>query len=130
MPAATTTGCSSGLTRAGRRLLPRPASARRKATLPLPGLGKEPAAPRRLKYAERSELEALPARIEALEKDLGTLHQTMADPAFYQQDRLRIVEAGPLGGPGATTPRRLHPLGALGVVGGGLAPNGCCGSLR
>jgi ATP-binding cassette subfamily F protein uup len=55
--------------------------------------GKEPAAQRRLKYAERAELDALPARIEALEKDLASLHQTMADPAFYQQNRLRIVEA-------------------------------------
>ncbi len=60
---------------------------------PIPASGKEPAAPRRLKYAERSELEALPARIEALEKDLASLHQTMADPAFYQQDRPQIVEA-------------------------------------
>jgi ATP-binding cassette subfamily F protein uup len=46
-----------------------------------------------LKYAERAELDALPARIETLEKDLASLHQTMADPAFYQQDRLAIVEA-------------------------------------
>ena len=55
--------------------------------------GTKPAAQRRLKYAERAELDALPARIEALEKDLALLHQAMADPAFYQQDRLRIVEA-------------------------------------
>ena len=54
---------------------------------------KNTTAQRRLKYAERLELDALPAKIEALEKDLNSLHQTMADPAFYQQDRLRIVEA-------------------------------------
>jgi ATP-binding cassette subfamily F protein uup len=55
--------------------------------------GKEPPAQRRLKYAERLELDALPAKIEALERDLASVHQTMADPAFYQQDRLPIVEA-------------------------------------
>ena len=54
---------------------------------------KRPAGPRRLKYAERLELDALPAKIEVLEKDLAALHQTMADPTFYQQDRPRIVEA-------------------------------------
>ncbi len=54
---------------------------------------KKPPAQRRLKYAERAELDALPARIATLEKNLASLHQTMADPAFYQQDRLAIVEA-------------------------------------
>jgi ATP-binding cassette subfamily F protein uup len=53
----------------------------------------KPPGPRRLKYAERLELDSLPAKIEALEKDLASLHQTMADPAFYQQDRSQIVEA-------------------------------------
>jgi ATP-binding cassette subfamily F protein uup len=53
----------------------------------------KPPGPRRLKYAERTELDALPAKIETLEKDLASLHQTMADPTFYQQDRSRIVEA-------------------------------------
>ncbi|NQT14540.1 MAG: ATP-binding cassette domain-containing protein, partial [Planctomycetes bacterium] len=51
-----------------------------------------PDRPRRLTYAERRELEALPERLEALESRQRELHETMADPAFYQQDRDTIVE--------------------------------------
>ena len=53
----------------------------------------KPSRPRRLKYDERRELEALPTRIETLEQEIAALHQTLADPSFYQQDRGRIVEA-------------------------------------
>lgn len=49
--------------------------------------------PRRLRYEEQRELEALPQRIEALETELRQLHQAMADPLFYQQDRDEIVNA-------------------------------------
>ncbi len=45
----------------------------------------------KLKYAEQKELEALPARIEDLETRLGQLHEEMAAPTFYQQDREVIV---------------------------------------
>lgn len=48
--------------------------------------------PRRLTYKEQRELEALPQRIEGLEAELGQLHQTMADPAFYRQDPAQIVQ--------------------------------------
>ena len=51
-----------------------------------------PDRPRRLTYAERRELESLPERLEALESRQRELHETMADPAFYQQDRDTIVE--------------------------------------
>jgi ATP-binding cassette subfamily F protein uup len=52
----------------------------------------KPDRPRRLSYAERRELEALPEKLEALEGRQRELHETMADPAFYQQDRDVIVE--------------------------------------
>ena len=48
--------------------------------------------PRRLTYAEQRELQGLPDRIEALEAQIGQLHQTMADPAFYRQDPAEIVK--------------------------------------
>ena len=48
--------------------------------------------PRRLTYAEQRELQGLPDRIEALEAQIGQLHQTMADPAFYRQDAAEIVK--------------------------------------
>jgi ATP-binding cassette subfamily F protein uup len=41
--------------------------------------------PRKLSYKEQRELEALPAQIEALEKEQTQLHAAVADPAFYQQ---------------------------------------------
>jgi len=46
---------------------------------------------RRLTYKEQRELEALPQRIEALEAELGELHQRMADAAFYRQAPAEIV---------------------------------------
>jgi len=48
--------------------------------------------PRRLTYAEKLELESLPEKIEAMEERQRELHQTMSDPAFYQQDRDTIVQ--------------------------------------
>jgi ATP-binding cassette subfamily F protein uup len=48
---------------------------------------------RRLTYQEQRELEALPARIESLEADLGELHQTMAAPDFYRQPPAELVQA-------------------------------------
>ncbi|MDX9820189.1 MAG: ATP-binding cassette domain-containing protein [Desulfococcus multivorans] len=40
--------------------------------------------PKKLTYKERLELEALPQAIEALEAEQATLHDQMADPAFYK----------------------------------------------
>ncbi len=48
---------------------------------------------RKLSFKERQELEALPARIEALEKAVNDLHAAMADPAFYRKDRDQIAQA-------------------------------------
>ena len=46
---------------------------------------------RELSYKDTRELEALPARIEALETALGQLTSRMNDPAFYQQDGSAIT---------------------------------------
>ncbi|MBM67866.1 MAG: ABC transporter ATP-binding protein [Haliea sp.] len=42
---------------------------------------------RKLSYKEQRELDALPARIEALEQQQAALEARTADPAFYQQSR-------------------------------------------
>jgi ATP-binding cassette subfamily F protein uup len=44
-----------------------------------------PAGPRKLSFKEKRELEALPERIEELEKEHEKINMQMADPAFYQQ---------------------------------------------
>jgi ABC transport system ATP-binding/permease protein len=51
----------------------------------------DPDAKRRLKHAERKTLEGLPAAIEALEGEIGGLHQAMARPEFYRQSGERIA---------------------------------------
>ncbi len=48
---------------------------------------------RRLTYKEQRELEALPQRIEAMEAELGELHQLAADPAFYRKAPAEIISA-------------------------------------
>ena len=42
-------------------------------------------ATKKLSFKEKFELEKLPAKIETLEQEIEGLHQTMADPEFYQQ---------------------------------------------
>jgi ABC transport system ATP-binding/permease protein len=61
---------------------PRPSASRRPPA---------PAKPNRLTFAQDLELKALPARIEALEKEQEMLQAAMADPAFYKQDKQAIV---------------------------------------
>jgi len=46
---------------------------------------------RRLTYGEKLELEKLPEQIEELEAEQQRLHDLMAEPGFYQQDREVIV---------------------------------------
>ncbi|MEE3219478.1 MAG: ABC transporter ATP-binding protein, partial [Planctomycetota bacterium] len=48
---------------------------------------------RRLSYNEQRELAALPATIEQLESEMSAMHQTMADPAFYQLPSSQIAAA-------------------------------------
>jgi ATP-binding cassette subfamily F protein uup len=53
----------------------------------------ERARPRKLSYKDERELESLPQRIESLEAEQEQLHQTLADPAFYQQGGGEIAKA-------------------------------------
>jgi len=49
--------------------------------------------PRKLTYKERLELEALPQIIETLEVEQVTLHEQMADPAFYKNSGAAVAAA-------------------------------------
>jgi ATP-binding cassette subfamily F protein uup len=49
---------------------------------------------RKLGYKEQRELEALPARIEALEAEQRDLQAKLADPAFYVRDPQGVTDAG------------------------------------
>ena len=40
--------------------------------------------PRKLTFKEKSELNGLPLRIEALETEVAELHEKIADPEFYR----------------------------------------------
>ncbi|MDD5306095.1 MAG: ATP-binding cassette domain-containing protein [Deltaproteobacteria bacterium] len=60
----------------------------------------KPVKPRALTFKERFELDALPARIEALEAEVSRLHAQLADPEFYRtagvevaRVNVRLVEA-------------------------------------
>ena len=49
------------------------------------------ARPARLKFGEQRELDALPDRIERLERQVADIHEEMAAQGFYQQQRDAIV---------------------------------------
>lgn len=51
-----------------------------------------PAAPGKLSYNDRRELEQLPARIEGLEQRQRELQALTADPAFYKQDAAVVTQ--------------------------------------
>jgi len=51
------------------------------------------AGPRKLSYQERRELDALPARIEALEAEQRALGLRIADPDFYKEAAAAITGA-------------------------------------
>jgi len=46
---------------------------------------------RRLSFKEKHALETLPATIEALQKELATLHEALADPDLYARDPARFA---------------------------------------
>ncbi|HYC70168.1 MAG TPA: ATP-binding cassette domain-containing protein [Opitutaceae bacterium] len=48
--------------------------------------------PKKLTHKERQELEALPARIEAFEKEQAELSARLGDPTFYKKDAARFAE--------------------------------------
>jgi ATP-binding cassette subfamily F protein uup len=66
---------------ADRRQVPAPATARATAA---PVVVQKRAAPRKLTYKEQKELEALPARIEALEAEQTALTDRLADPDLFK----------------------------------------------
>ncbi|MEL0029095.1 MAG: ABC transporter ATP-binding protein, partial [Perlucidibaca sp.] len=59
------------------------------ATTPREG-GSKPA--KKLSNKERQELETLPAKIEALEKEQAELTAKLADPAFYKAQAAKFAE--------------------------------------
>ncbi len=67
------------------------ASAPRRA--PAPETTPPASGPRKkLSFKEQRELETLPARIDALEREQGTLEAAVADPAFYREPAATIAE--------------------------------------
>jgi ATP-binding cassette subfamily F protein uup len=76
-------------------LAQRPEPAQPAAAEPRQAPVRRPSAPdktRRLTFSQSREIKALPAKIESLEAEQERLQAEMADPAFYRQDRLEIVE--------------------------------------
>ena len=53
---------------------------------------KESKSRKSLSYIERQELDKLPAKLETLEQQQTALHQSMAEPDFYQQEKTAILE--------------------------------------
>ena len=49
------------------------------------------AKPKKLGYKEQRELEELPGKIEALEKEQIKIQDNVGDPDFYQQDKDKIA---------------------------------------
>jgi len=47
---------------------------------------------RKLSYREQRELDQLPGRIEALENEQSSLHNQLANPAFYREQGDRVVQ--------------------------------------
>ncbi len=59
---------------------------------PAPPKREKPAGPRKLTYNEARELQALPARIEALETEQQDLYTRMADANFHRLDPAEIAQ--------------------------------------
>jgi ATP-binding cassette subfamily F protein uup len=52
---------------------------------------KAPPAKRKLSYKEQRELEALPAKMEALEKEIADIESALGDPSIYSKDPSRAA---------------------------------------
>jgi ATP-binding cassette subfamily F protein uup len=79
------------LAQAARALAAKPAAAKA-APAPAPVVAAPPAAPKRkLSYKEQRELDALPAQIEALEKEQAELQTLLAGSELYTQGAERIA---------------------------------------
>jgi ATP-binding cassette subfamily F protein uup len=73
------------------RALPAPAAPPPSAASPAPAAART-VARTKLSYKEQRELEALPARIEALEAEQRDIAAQLADPAFYAREAARAGE--------------------------------------
>jgi ATP-binding cassette subfamily F protein uup len=49
--------------------------------------------PKKLSYKEERELEKLPSKIERLESEQAQLNTSLADPAFYQDNNVKVSQA-------------------------------------
>jgi ATP-binding cassette subfamily F protein uup len=56
-----------------------------------PATKKKPNGPTKLSYKDQRELEALPQRIEALEREQQALYATASDPAFHKKEKSEIA---------------------------------------
>ena len=61
--------------------------------MPPPGSAKRNHRAGKLSYKEKRELDALPAKIEALEAEQSELHVRMGDAEFYRQPGSKITAA-------------------------------------
>jgi ATP-binding cassette subfamily F protein uup len=61
------------------------------ARAPTRSVSEGSAGKRKLSFKERQELDTLPAQIEKYDAEIATLHQQMAEPAFYQQPGVHIA---------------------------------------
>jgi ATP-binding cassette subfamily F protein uup len=89
-------GGYSDWARRGRRLKEMDDPRKRDRDPDTAGRRKKPSAPTKLGFREQQELDALPARIEALEASVGELQQRLSAPGFYDQpyeDTRRCLEA-------------------------------------
>ena len=87
--AASRTGRRSA-TRRARAAPPPPAAARRRAASAAPPR-RRPRRTTKLSYKEQRELDALPARIEALEAEQKPIAELLADPPLYARDPQRAA---------------------------------------
>ena len=59
---------------------------------PVPEAAVPPPAKRKLSYREQRELEALPAKIEALEKEIVEIERALGDPSLYVKDPVKAAQ--------------------------------------
>jgi ATP-binding cassette subfamily F protein uup len=64
----------------------RRAAAAARNTQPSEQPAKAPPAKRKLSYREQRELEALPSRIESLEREIAEIESALSDPSLYSSD--------------------------------------------
>ena len=76
-----------------RATVPAPKRGPARQRLRRPRQPSSPASPpkRKLSYKDQRELDALPAKLEALEQRKAQLHAETSDPAFYSRPRAEVA---------------------------------------